>query len=321
MKNNFLKIASLCIAIGLAVAACTKTPDSNSVTPSAQSAAAVADNQTIQDESEDVYELVDDVTFLPFGGRGFRETGEGGGDKGMGGGHGGHFPNLGIGWDKPWKGKFDNCADVSKTVANNTITIVYDYTSVANGVCGDDAVGGKMTISMPVKPDSGFSGTLTRTVTYENLKRDTLVINGTHTITTTVASGKATASEKLSNITITNTNTNKVITYTSTKKRVVDNKGTANKDDDESQTTGTTSAKSSDGTEFTATITKAVTVKLACKDSRGFPVSGTVEIKPFSGDTKIVDYGDGTCDLKYTVTVNGVTEEKVKTKPEKRKKG
>jgi hypothetical protein len=320
MKNNLLKIASLCIALGVAVTACTKNGDNNSVTPDAQSAAVVADNQTIQDESEDVYDLVDDVTFLPFGGRNFRETGEtGGGDKG--GNHGGHFPSLGIGWDKPWKGKFDNCADVSKTVANNTITIVYDYTSVANGVCGDDAVGGKMTISMPVKPDSGFSGTLTRIVTYENLKRDTLVINGTHTITTTVASGKATASEKLANITITNTNTNKVITYTSTKKRVVDNKGTAARDDDESQTTGTTTAKSSDGTQFTATITKAVTVKFSCKDSRGFPVSGTVEIKPFSGDTKIVDYGDGTCDLKYTVTVNGVTEEKEKTKPIKRKKG
>ncbi|RFS16160.1 hypothetical protein [Emticicia sp. C21] len=316
MKNNFLKIASLCIALGVAVTACTKDADNNSVTPDAQSAAVVADNQTIQDGSEDVYELVDDVTFLPFGGRNFRETG--GGDKGK---HGGHFPSLGIGWDKPWRGRFDNCADVSKTVANNTITIVYDYTSVADGVCDDKAVGGKMTISIPVKPDSGFSGTLTRTVTYENLKRDTLVVNGTHTITTTVANGKATVSEKLANITITNTNTNKIITYTSTKKRAVDNKGTATKDDDESQTTGTTNAKSSDGTEFTANITKTLIVKRSCKDSRGFPVSGTIEIKPFSGDTKIVDYGDGTCDLKYTVTVNGVTEEKEKTKPTKREKG
>ena len=319
MKNNFLKIASLCIALGLAVTACTNDSDNNSVTPEAQSAAVVADNQTVQDESEDMYELVDDVTFLPFGGRNFRETGENGdGDKGK---HGGHFPNLGIGWEKPWKGKFDNCADVSKTVANNTITIVYDYTNVTGGVCDDNAVGGKMTITIPVKPDSGFSGTLTRTVNYENLKRDTLVINGTHTITTTVANGKATASEKLANITITNTNTNKVITYTSTKTRVVDNKGTAARNDDETHTTGTTSAKSSDGTEFTANITKAIVTKFSCNESRGFPVSGTIEIKPVSGDTKIIDYGDGTCDLKYTVTVNGVTEEKEKTKPKKGKKG
>ena len=318
MKNNLLKIASLCIALGLGVTAC-KEANNNTLTPDAQSAAIVADNQTIQDESEDVYDLVDDVTFLPFGGRNLRETGEtGGGDKGK---HGGHFPSLGIGWDKPWRGKFDNCADVSKTVANNTITIVYDYTGVTDGVCDDKAVGGKMTIVIPVRPDSGFTGTLNRTVTYENLKRDTLVVNGTHTITTTVANGKASASEKLANITITNTNTNKIITYTSTKKRTVDNKGTATKEDDESQTTGTTSAKSSDGTEFTSTITKALVVKHACKEGRGFPVSGTIEIKPFAGDTRVVDYGDGTCDLKYTVTVNGVTEEKEKTKPTKRKKG
>ena len=63
MKNSLLKIASLCMSLGLAVTACTNDADNNSVTPSAQSAAVVADNQTIQEESEDVYELVDDVTF------------------------------------------------------------------------------------------------------------------------------------------------------------------------------------------------------------------------------------------------------------------
>ena len=315
MKRPFSKLATLAFALGLMVS-CTKEADNNSVTPDTQSAV-VADNQTIQDESEDAYDLIDDITFLPFGGRNLREAGgPNGGKPGWG-----HFPILGSGWDKPWRGKFDNCAEVTKTVADNKITIVYDYTAVTGGVCDDKEVGGKLTITMPVKPDSGFAGTLTRTVTYENLKRDTLVINGTHTITTTVASGKATANEKLANVSITNTNTNKVITYTSTKKRMVDNKGTASKEDDEFQTTGTTTAKASDGTEFTANITKALVVKHSCQNSRGFPVSGTIEIKPFSGDAKTVDYGDGTCDLKYTVTVNGVTEEKERAKPTKRKKG
>ncbi|WP_337045119.1 hypothetical protein [Emticicia sp. 17c] len=317
MKKNVLKMASLSLALGFLITACNKDMTSDSLTPDSQAAAVVADNQTIQDESEDAYELVDDITFLPFGGRNFRETGAD--DKGHPNG-GGHFPILGAGWDRPWKGKLDDdCANVTKTVANNLITIVFDYTGVST--CDDKAVGGKLTITMPVKPDSGFSGTLTRTVNYENLKRDTLILNGSHTITTTVANGKATASEKLTNMSITNTNTNKVITYTSTKKRTVDNKGTATKDDDESQTTGSTNAKSSDGTEFTANITKTLVVKYACQESRGFPVSGTIEIKPFTGDSKVVDYGDGTCDLKYTVTTNGVTVEKEKTKPTKRKKG
>ncbi len=315
MKNYSLKLGAIALAMGMVVS-CTKESDTNSLTPDAQSAV-IADNQTIQDESEDAYDLIDDITFLPFGGRNFRETG--GPDGGKPGG--GHFPILGIGWDKPWKGKFDNCAEVTKTVADNKITIVFDYTTVAGGVCKDKEVGGKLTITMPVKPDSGFTGTLTRTVTYENLKRDTLVLNGTHTITTTLASGKATADEKMANVSITNTNTSKVITYTSTKKRVVDNKGTASKEDDEFQTTGSTTAKASDGTQFTSTITKALVVKHSCNNAKGFPVSGTIEIKPFSGDTKTVDYGDGTCDLKYTVTVNGVTEEKERTKPTKGKKG
>ena len=322
MKNHFFKITSLSIALGLGVIACNKDLNTAALTPSEQATTLVTDNLTIQEQSEEAYQLADDATFLPFGGRNFRENGTaeemGGGDKGKGGGH---FPNLGIGWDKPWKGKDDNCATVTKSVVNNVITIVYDFTTVAEGKCGEKEVGGKMTITMPVKPDSGFSGTLVRTVAYESLKRDTITLNGSHTITTTVANGKATASEKLANMTITNTNTGKVITYTSTKKRTVDNKSTADKKDDESQTTGTTTAKASDGTNFSSTISKVLIVKNACTDSRGFPVSGTVEIKPFVGDTKLVDYGDGTCDLKYTVTINGVTEEKERTKPNHKKKG
>lgn len=311
MKSNFFKIAGLSIALGMMVVSCNK--DDSTTTPSSQATSVVSDSQTANDQSESAYQLADDATFLPFGGRNFRETGETL-DKGDG-----HFPMLGLGWGKPWKGKDGNCATVTKTVANNIITIVYDFTGVAGGVCGTQTVGGKMTITIPVKPDSTFSGTMVRTVTYDNLKRDSLTLNGSHTITTTLVNGKATASEKLATMTILNSNTGKTITYTSTRSRKIDNKGTSSRSDDESSVTGSTTGKSSDGTTFSTNITKALLTKNSCSDSKGFPVSGTEEITTAAGVKTVVDYGDGTCDLKYTETTNGVTVEKEKTKGKKGK--
>ncbi len=312
MKTIFFKITTLSLALGTAMIACDKT--ANNVTSSEQLANAVVDSQTANEQSEAAYELADDVTFMPFGGRNFRETGENL-DKGNG-----FFPVLGIGWNRPWQGKDGNCATVTKTVANNVITIIYDYSSATGGVCGTTPVGGKMTITMPVKPDSTFSGTLVRTVTYDNLKRDSLTVNGSHTITTTVVSGKATASEKLAKMTILNSNSGKTITYTSTRSRKVDNKGTSNRNDDESSVTGSTTGSSSDGTTFSSNITKALVTKNSCSSSKGFPVSGTEEIVAADGTKKIVDYGDGTCDLKYTETTNGVTVEKERARGGKGKK-
>jgi hypothetical protein len=302
MKNNVLKIAALSIVLGFTIISCNKT---DSISASNQATSVVTDNQIANEQSETAYQMADDATFLPFGGRNFRGTEETLGKDG-----GGFFPNLGMGWGKPWKGKDGNCATVTKTVANNVVTIVYDLSAVAGGVCGTSEVGGKMTISFSVRPDSTFSGALVRTVTYDNFKRDSITINGTHKITTTLVSGKATASEKLSTVTIANSSSGKTITYTSTRIRTIDNKGTADRSDDESSVTGTTTGTSTDGTTFSTIITKALLNKNSCSESRGFPVSGTEEITKADGTKIVVDYGDGTCDLKYTETTNGVTVEK-----------
>ncbi len=310
MKNNFLKLAGLSIALGIMVVSCNK--DNVTASTSSQTTGVVSDVQTANEQSEKAYQLADETTFLPFGGRNLRETGEAL-DKGNG-----HFPMLGGDWDKLFKGKDGDCGTITKTVTNNVITIVADYTAVTGGTCNGKAVGGKMTITIPVKPtDLLFSGSMVRTVTYDNLKRDTLILNGSHTITTTLVSGQATASEKLATMTITNTKTSKTITYTSTRSRKIDTKGTTDRNDDEASVTGTTTGKSSDGTTFSSNITKALLTKNSCSDSKGFPVSGTEEITPASGVKKVVDYGDGTCDLKYTETTNGVTVELTRTKGKK----
>ena len=276
MKKQMSKIAGFTLVLSLFFVACNKNDGSVSPTETA-----IDDNHTIVDASETVYQLSEDVVNLPFGGRADGSV---------------------LGDDKPWHGTF-GCADVTKTVANGTVTIVYDFSKVKDGTCNGEKVGGKMTITHTVRPDN-FTGVVARTVTFENFLRDGRTLNGTHNITTNFTNGAWTTSEKLGNMTIV-TADGKTLTFTSTKTRT--------KIGNDTQVTGTTSGKSSDGKEFLANITKALLFKASCKATSGnFPVSGTTEIKPFDKDKRIVDFGDGTCDRQFTVTINGVTVTKIK---------
>lgn len=68
--------------------------------------------------------------------------------------------------------------------------------------------------------------------------------------------------------------------------------------------TGSIHGTTRDGAEFTAEITKPLVYQCGC--SKRIPVSGTVKIT-VAGVESDVDYGDGTCDRKYSVTTAGVT--------------
>lgn len=76
-----------------------------------------------------------------------------------------------------------------------------------------------------------------------------------------------------------------------------------NRFDDEYDITGTASGTFSSGGGYTALTTSPVHIKIGC----GFPVSGTIEVTPENHPLRIVDYGNGTCDATFTVTVNGQT--------------
>jgi hypothetical protein len=47
--------------------------------------------------------------------------------------------------------------------------------------------------------------------------------------------------------------------------------------------------------------------KNACGLTNRVPVAGIVDITPIGKSLRVVDYGDGTCDRQYTVTVDGQT--------------
>jgi len=71
---------------------------------------------------------------------------------------------------------------------------------------------------------------------------------------------------------------------------------------------GNISGTSRQGMPFTATITNDLLFKTGCLGlTKQIPVSGKVSITT-NGASSTVDYGDGTCDKTYNVTVDGAAE-------------
>jgi hypothetical protein len=94
------------------------------------------------------------------------------------------------------------------------------------------------------------------------------------------------------------------ITWNASKEREwVEGSDTPERWDDVYLITGDGSGVRPSGQSWIKEITKALRKELSCR----FFVSGTMEITPEGKPTRILDYGDGTCDNIATVTVNGHT--------------
>ncbi len=279
------------VLAGFVIVACNKETDG--LTPGEVTVAA-EDNQTIVDETEAIFSYNEDL----FGGfSSLRESAETGSDSA---GNPGNRPL-----------KKDKCATVTRSESNGIISIVVDYGSTKE--CEGNKVGGKMTIQIPVKPGKDATGLFTQTITYENFQRGPRIINGKHTVNIVLEGGRLVTKESFTQTTIT-TEEGKTITFSSTKTRKTDAKGTPlNFSDDEILVNGTTTATGSDGKTFKSTITNAIIFKIACKgNNKGFPISGSIEIEQPEKSKVLIDYGDGTCDRTYTVTIDGKTETKTR---------
>lgn len=73
--------------------------------------------------------------------------------------------------------------------------------------------------------------------------------------------------------------------------------------DDEYDITGTANGTVENGDSFDAEITSALHVKVGCP----YVTKGVLEITPSGKPTRTIDYGQGTCDGTFTITVNGHT--------------
>lgn len=96
-----------------------------------------------------------------------------------------------------------------------------------------------------------------------------------------------------------------VVDYTSTRVRTWTTgfNTLLNRFDDEYDITGTSEATFSSGEGYTGNTTSPIHIKVGC----GFPVSGTLDITPTGKPVRQINYGDGTCDYSFTVTVSGYT--------------
>lgn len=93
------------------------------------------------------------------------------------------------------------------------------------------------------------------------------------------------------------------ISYNSTKAVSVDTKNNQDPTDDVvTIVSGTANGKNREKRSFNVTITN-LTKPASCK----YITKGTVEIKPDGLNPRTINYGDGTCDDKATITVNGNT--------------
>lgn len=76
--------------------------------------------------------------------------------------------------------------------------------------------------------------------------------------------------------------------------------------------TGSATGTTAQGENFTANITSQLIIDWLCAPNPAYPnfhpiIQGTLEFTPGEKYTRYIDYGNGSCDNTFTVTINGVT--------------
>jgi hypothetical protein len=145
------------------------------------------------------------------------------------------------------------------------------------------------------------------TTTFDGYQVEGVKVEGTKEVTTTAANNTSrTQTIKVTGAKLTFTD-NTFHTWSSNRVRVYTFGTTPlNLEDDFISVTGTAEGTNRKGVNYSATTTSALIWKVIClKDKVFIPVQGTISIKATARPDATVDYGDGTCDNIFTITVNG----------------
>jgi hypothetical protein len=203
---------------------------------------------------------------------------------------------------------------IDKTHYDTTIyagTITMDY---GNGnECADKGTKREGSISdiftYIINYKNNTSSAVKQTISFHQFKRNSIQLDGT--IRSTAVTGFADTLE-ISAATITN-NTGRSISWGGTlANQRINTAGVINgarntagdTTPDTRILTGKIHSSSTDGKFFTGNILKAIRCNYECSSSNALvPVSGIVEIV-INGNSAILDYGNGSCDRMYTVTIN-----------------
>jgi hypothetical protein len=142
------------------------------------------------------------------------------------------------------------------------------------------------------------------TTTFDNYNVDSFQIEGTHSVKNTSTSNAISWSVKVTGGKITNTLNGKWRKWDSERNhsQIQGSDTPYNFSDDVFQITGSASGSNSNGVSWTSTITDPLTRKVSCR----WIDAGKIEIVR-NANTAILDFGDGTCDNKMTITINGIS--------------
>ena len=199
------------------------------------------------------------------------------------------------------------CASVSVTLTNNTWPkiVTFDF---GTGCTNSNEVtrSGKIiaTFSSPMTTTNS-----SLTITFNNYTVNGTTVGGTKVVTN---SGQNQTTRNyvfthvVSNATLVNAATGLDLSWNSTKKfEWTQGIETPTRSDDVFSITGSASGTNSKGNTFTKLVTKPLIRQLVCS----FIISGTVQITESTKKfTRVLDYGNRTCDNLATITINDVSK-------------
>ena len=196
------------------------------------------------------------------------------------------------------------CATITFTPGANDTTMTIDF-GATNCLCKDGRYRrGQILVTWSgAYKDPGH----VHVITFNNYFVNDNQVTGTKTVTNmgTNQSGNLYFSITVNgSIILSAANGGATITYASTRSReFIEGASTPQRNDDVYLITGSASGTSTNGKSFTASIIQPVRKELACY----YLVSGSIEFNPSGKATRIIDFGNGTCDNDATVTINGNT--------------
>jgi hypothetical protein len=195
-----------------------------------------------------------------------------------------------------------DCAIVTEDLVSNPRVITIDFGTT--GCTGADGKSRKGKIIATYGGDYWDDGAV-KTITFENYYVDDNKVEGTKIVT---AGARNEADNRFYTESVSGSielaeNGGTILWEATHSREVVEGSSTPLIYDDVYQLTGNSSGTTADGEEYSSSITSALVRKVepGCRHNY---VQGIIEITPIGKTTRVVDYGDGTCDRKATVTVD-----------------
>jgi hypothetical protein len=281
MKKTFLRIALLTLSWGFLFTACDNK-DEQEVQPQTEEVA-VGDNASGLNESDEVVAISEDA--LNRGGAAMRVSAE----------------------QETYESAYGAIITVQKN-GDGTGNITIDFGTGTTGRDGRTRKG-KILIAYT----GGYRAhNSQQVVTFDNYYVNDHKVEGKKTLITTLDNSNGTYPIFVTRINVENGKITwkdgKTTEWSGERTRKYDYKNTlADPNDDLLTITGSSVGKSRNGIAFTAATVAPLVVKMSCAISQKswLPLEGALEVTPEAGAKRTVNYGSGTCDQTFTVSVNG----------------